>query len=308
MVQSQDLRVWVNGTIRPRAEAVVSVFDGAFQSGDAVWEGLRVYSGTVFRFQQHINRLRASAKAVMIDIGLTDEELDRAIRDTLAANAGFDNGVHIRLIVSRGERSTSGMDPRNANTPTIAIIAESKPVPPQPPGERLWTASTRRPSPQVLNPMIHHANQLNTIIARLEAIGAGRDAALMLDERGFVAESDTANIFTVTGNVISTPRPIACVHGITRDIVLDLARQVDLVVQERDISLFEVYEADEVFLTGTVREVVPVIDVDGRTIGTGVRGEKTAMLLTRLRELVALECNSSTSKPTPVTSPQPTLA
>lgn len=284
-----QLQVWVDGRVVERGNARVSVFDSSFQSGDAVWEGLRVYRGRVLRLEDHLDRLEASAAAVAIALPYSRREIASAIADTLDANQGFSDGVHIRLIVSRGVRRTSGMDPRNAPRATMVIIAEHKPVAELPRPQKLRTASIRRPSPEVLDPTIHHANQLNSILARLEAQSAGADAALMLDTFGFVAEADTANIMIVQRGRVATPWARACVHGITRATVLELAHSLGMVAEERDVSLFDVYSADEVFLTGTVCELVPVIEVDGRRIGTGEVGEAYSHLLSAYRAYVQHE-------------------
>lgn len=269
------LLIYVNGRLLPRAEAMVSVFDAGFQSGDGVWETFRIYGGRVFQLAAHINRLFDSAKAVDLDLGMSPEEIREALFATLRANGLHDN-AHVRLMVTRGERRTSGMDPRLAlGKPTFVLIAEHKPPIFDKAGLRLVTASTRRPSPDALDPKIHHSNQLNSILAKIESNRAGADDALMLDQQGFVAESCTANIFIVKHDQISTPFANACLHGITRGLVLRLARDAGIPIVERDISLLEVHTADEVFLTGTIGEIVPVIQVDGRTIGTGEPGPVT---------------------------------
>jgi branched-chain amino acid aminotransferase len=262
----QELFVSVNGLVVPRREAKVSVFDASFQSGHSVWEGMRVYNGEVFRLNQHLRRLEESALAVGIPV-LPDEQIRDGIKQVLAAN-GFTQDCHIRLILSRGERFTSGMDPRNtANGPTLVIIPERKPVAQSPVPQRLVTAQTRRPSPQFLDPSIHHSNQLNSILARLEAIRQGADAALMLDNAGFVAEADSANVFCVIGKDVCTPARGSFLRGITRECVLRIAHSEGCHVEERNITLAEVYSADEVFLTGTVCEIIPVAEVDSRPIG-----------------------------------------
>jgi len=210
-----------------------------------------------------------------------------AVYATLRAN-GFRDGVHIRLMVSRGERRTSGMDPKNVEgAATVVIIPEHKPVPGVPRGVRLRTAAIRRPEPDVLDPGIHSANQLNSILAKLEANRAGVDGALMLDRRGFVAETDSSNIFMVRDGALSTPWSTACLHGITRRVTLELTRARGWQAREGDFSLFDFYSADEVFTTGTVQELVPVVEIDGRTIGSGGLGPVTSELLAAYRELAA---------------------
>ena len=290
----QPLQVYVGDRLLPPGQAAVSVFDAGFQSGDAIWEGLRVYAGTVFRLEQHLDRLEHSAQAMRIALPGGRAGVRAALAETLKANAIVDD-THIRLMVTRGTRSTSGMDPANAPAEgTLVIVPERKPVDPEPSPQRLRTASIRRPQPQVLEPSIHHANQLNSILARLEVLGdAEVDAALMLDVQGFVAEADTANLFCVLDGRLVTPIPSACLHGITREIVLGLGRRTGLGGEERQLTLFDVYRAEEVFLSGTVCELVPVINVDGRDIGSGVPGPVWRSLLGDYRDLVGAETQSA---------------
>jgi branched-chain amino acid aminotransferase len=284
---SDPLLIHVAGELVPAEQARVSVFDAGFQSGDAIWEGLRVYNGTVLRLGEHLDRLEHSARALRITLPVPREEISDAVAETLSANQMTDD-AHVRLMVTRGARSTSGMDPRNApSAGTLVIIAEHKPVEPDPAPQRLRTASIRRPQPQVLDPGIHHANQLNSILARLEVLDDPEiDAALMLDGNGFVAEADTANVFGVIDGGLHTPLPTGCLHGITRRMVLALGRQAGLVVIERQLTLFDLYRADEVFLTGTVCELVPVTVIDGREIGDGKPGPFWRSLLEGYRALV----------------------
>lgn len=283
---TDELLVYLNGHIVPRSEACVSVFDAGFQSGDGVWEGLRVYHGVVFQLDTHLARLYASAKALAIQIPLSAGELASAIHETLRANK-FDDGIHIRLMITRGVRRTSGMDPHNSreSAPTIAIVAERKPVPVHETGIRLQTVHTRRPSPDVLDAGIHHANQLNSILAKIEANAAGVDGGLMLDKDGFVAETDSANIFMAKAGRLATPRPVFCLHGITRGLVLGEARTAGIAAAERDVTLFDLYSADEVFTTGTLGELIPVAEIDRRQIGDGRPGAITKQLHERYRHL-----------------------
>ncbi len=254
----------------------MSVFDAGFQSGDGVWEGIRVYGGRVFQLNAHIDRLFDSAKALAIDMHLTRDEIKAGLFATLQANELYDD-THIRLMVTRGERRTSGMNPQNiASDPTVVIIAERKPPIFNKAGIRLVASSVRRPAPDALDPKIHHANQLNSILAKIEANRAGVDGAVMLDCRGFVAETDSTNLFIVKGGELATPFANACLHGITRSLVIRESRAAGLVLVEREISLLEIHTADEVFVTGTIAEIVPVVEVDGRTIGTGQPGPVTA--------------------------------
>jgi branched-chain amino acid aminotransferase group I len=282
----QDLLVYLNDKIVPRSQALVSVFDAAFQSGDGVWEGLRLYNGVVFQLEAHLDRLFNSAKALEIKLPMDRAALRDAVCSTLRAN-GFHDGVHIRLMVSRGERRTSGMNPKNVDgRATVVIIAEYKPVPEIPAAVRLRTVGIRKATPDTLDPGIHSANQLNSILAKLEANRAGVDGALMLDRDGFVAETDSANIFMVRSNELVTPRTIACLHGITRGLVLELARRKGWPATEAEISLFDLYSSNEVFTTGTVQELLPVVEIDGRAIGSGGIGLVTSQLLEAYRQLV----------------------
>ncbi len=295
---NQPLQVYVGDRLMPPDQASVSVFDAGFQSGDAIWEGLRVYGGSVFRLEEHLDRLEHSAQAMRIALPGGRAGVRAALAETLSSNQIVDD-THLRLMVTRGTRSTSGMDPANAPADgTLVIVPERKPVAPDPAPQRLRTASIRRPQPQVLDPSIHHANQLNSILARLEVLGdADVDAALMLDVHGFVAEADTANLFCVLDGRLLTPIPSACLHGITRAIVLGLARSAGLGGEERQLTLFDVYRAEEVFLTGTVCELVPITRVDGRDIGSGQPGPVWRSLLTAYRDLVGAETRSGPAAP-----------
>lgn len=286
-VVTSELQIFVGDRIVPAPEAKVSVFDAGFQSGDAVWEGLRVYNGRVLRLEQHLKRLEQSAHALRINLPFGREAIADAIQQTLDAN-GFTDDTHIRLMVSRGARHTSGMDPRNApEHGTLVIIAERKPVDIDPIPQRLRTASIRRPHPQFVDANIHHSNQLNSILARLEILDEREvDATLMLDASGYVAEADTANIFCVTDGVLRTPFATSCLHGITREIVLDLGMKTGIPTFEQQLTLFDFYNADEVFVTGTVCELVPVVSIDRRQIGTGKPGPVWRQLLDLYRNHV----------------------
>ncbi len=284
-MSSPDLLVYVNGKLVPRAEACVSVFDASFQSGDNVWEGIRVYHGRVFELDAHIARLYDSARMLDMKIGREPAEIADAVFATLRANRLFDE-THIRLMVTRGERRTSGMNPHFVDGhSSLIVIAERKPPIFNKQGIRLVASSVRRPTPDTLNPQIHHGNQLNSILAKIEANRAGVDGAVMLDHYGFVAEVDSANIFLVKEGEISTPWPTACLRGITRGLVIREARAAGLPMVERHVSLADLHCADEVFLTGTIAEVVPVIEVDGRRIGAGTPGPITTQVSELYRAL-----------------------
>ena len=282
--QNRDLIVNINGRLVHRDQAGVSPFDSVVQGGDAVWEGLRLYSGRIFKLHEHLARLRGSAKALAFAEIPTDDEIIVQLRRTLEANQMFDN-VHIRLTLTRGVKYTSGMDPRlNTVGPTLIVLAEHKPpVYDKAAGLKLITSSVRRFPPDCLDPKIHHNNLIQSILAKLEANRANADDALMLDLRGFVAETNATHVFIVDHGEVITSRLVACPEGITRATVLDLCRAHNIPYAERDLSLTEVYRADEMFCTGTMGELAAVVDVDGRTIGDGQLGPMTR----RLSELFA---------------------
>ena len=276
--KNRDLLININGSLIHRDQAGISPFDSAVQGGDAVWEGLRVYDGRIFKLIEHLDRLRNSALALAFAEIPTHDEIIEEIKKTLAANHMRD-GVHIRLTLTRGVKSTSGMDPRlNTFGPTLIVLAEHKPPVYDKGGLSLITSSVRRFPPDCLDPKIHHANLLQSILAKIEANVAGADDALMLDMRGFVAETNATHVFIVTRGVVATSRMVACPEGITRATVLDLCRANDIASEERDFTLTEVYAADEMLCSGTMGELAAVITVDGRTIGDGAIGPVTRRL------------------------------
>ena len=280
--RNADLRYWVNGVLRHRDEPGLSPFDSVVQGGDAVWEGLRLYDGRIFGLDAHLRRLRRSARALAFTGVPPDAEITAALRETLAAN-GMRDGVHVRLTLTRGVKLTSGMDPRlNTAGCTLVVLAEFKAPVYDTTGLRLVTASVRRPGADVLDPKIHHNNLLNSILAKIEANAAGADDALMLDGRGFVAETNATNLFAVLDGVLVTPTAAACPEGITRATVLELAAGT-LPVEVRDVSLSEFHAADEVFCTGTMGELAGITEIDGRRIGNGEVGELTRKLADRYR-------------------------
>ena len=267
--RNADIMVHVDGQLLPRDDAKVSVFDSSVQGGDAVWEGLRVYDGRIAEFEAHIDRLLDSAKAMAFESIPKREEIHQAVFDTLEAN-GMRDQVHIRLTLTRGRKITSGMNPRlNQYGPTLIVLAEFKPPVYAGDGIRLATASIRRNSPQCIDSKIHHNNLINNILACIEANVAGADSALMLDLGGFVSETNDTNIFLVKGGHLLTPHADSCLPGITRRLILKLARDASIPITERNVSLTEIYTADEVFTTGTMGELTPVLEVDGRKIGQG---------------------------------------
>lgn len=287
--RNRDLIVNVNGELVHRDRARISPFDSAVQGGDAVWEGLRLYAGRIFRLEQHLDRLVASARALAFAEIPPRERIIEEIRRTLAANRMHD-GVHLRLTLTRGVKYTSGMDPRlNTQGPTLIVLAEHKaPVYGQT-GLGLVTASLRRFPPDCLDPKIHHNNLLQSILAKIEANVAGADDALMLDVRGFIAETNATHVFLVERGVVRTPRVVACPEGITRAAVLELCAAHGIAHEVTDLSLTEAYRADEMFCTGTMGELAPVTRLDGRTIGSGEPGPLTVRLTRLFRDLAASE-------------------
>jgi branched-chain amino acid aminotransferase len=280
--RNRDLIVNVGGRLAHRDEAGVSPFDSVVQGGDAVWEGLRLTNGRIFALDEHLARLRRSAHALGFSAVPTDESVVEEIRRTLAANSMV-TGVHIRLTLTRGVKVTSGMDPRlNVSGPTLIVLAEFKDPVYDLTGIRLVTSSVRRHAPDSLDPKIHHNNLLTSILAKIEANVAGADDAVMLDSRGFIAETNATHLFMVfpdaAGPVLATPTTVACPEGITRATVLRLAASVGLACAEGDYTLTQLYNASEVFVTGTMGGLAPVVSVDGRSIGDGSVGAVTKQL------------------------------
>jgi branched-chain amino acid aminotransferase len=287
--KNRDLLVNINGQIVHRDQAGISPFDSAVQGGDAVWEGLRLYDGRIFKLTEHLARLRRSAEALAFTEIPTSEKILDEIKRTLAANQMRD-GVHIRLTLTRGVKATSGMDPRlNQSGPTLIVLAEHKPPVYAKTGLTLITSSIRRPPPEILDPRIHHANLLNSILAKIEANKAGADDALMLDTRGFVAETNATHVFVVRGGEVATSQVLACPEGITRATVLEICEAESIPHLESDLTLEDVYRADEIFCTGTMGELAGVIKVDGRIIGGGEIGLMTRRLSAFFAERTARE-------------------
>src|SRR2546423_4877586 len=263
--RNRDLVVNINGQLMHRDKAGISPFDSAVQGGDAVWEGLRLYDGRIFKLHEHLDRLERSADALSFAEIPSRKKIVEELKRTLAANKMRD-GVHVRLTLTRGVKLTSGMDPRlNTAGPTLIVLAEHKPpVYEKGRGLTLITSSVRRFPPDCLDPKIHHCNLIQSILAKIEANRAGADDALMLDPRGFVAETNATHLFLVTAGAVVTPRTVACPEGITRATVLDLCRADGIPHEQRDVSLMEFYRADEVFCSGTMGELVSVREIDGR--------------------------------------------
>lgn len=273
--RNDTIMIWVKDRLLPRSEAKVSVFDSVVQGGDAVWEGIRIYDGRVFELDAHMDRLMNSAHAMRFSDLPSREFIVDALFATLKSN-GMRDDTHVRLTLTRGEKTTSGMDPRlNVHGPTLIILAEwKKPVYAES-GIRLITSSIRRNTPQCLDSKIHHNNLINNILAKIEANVAGVDDAVMLDIHGYLSETNATNIFLIRSGELLTPRPDSCLPGITRANVIRLARELSIPCREFNLSITEMYTADEMFTSGTMGELTPVLEVDGRIIGTGRPGSLT---------------------------------
>ncbi len=276
--KNRDVVYNVNGRLLRRDEGGISPFDSAVQGGDAVWEGLRLYDGRIFKLNEHLDRLERSARALSFTAVPGREEILAEIRRTLVANKMRD-GVHIRLTLTRGVKITSGMDPRlNQNGATLIVLAEFKAPVYAKSGLRLITSKMRRPSAEILDPRIHHANLLNSILAKIEANEASADDALMLDTRGFVAETNATHLFLVRGGRLATSRVVACPEGITRATVIEICAAEGIECTEQDLTVEKFKKADEVFCTGTMGELAGVIKIDAETIGNGQIGPMTRRL------------------------------
>jgi branched-chain amino acid aminotransferase len=266
--RNESVLINVNGELKPRAEAVVSVFDSGFMLGDGVWEGLRVHKGRIAFLDRHLDRLFEGAKAIAMDIGLTREEVRARLYETIDAN-GMEEGAHIRLMVTRGIRSTPYQDPRViVSGATVVIIAEYK-EPPEGVHERglkLFTVHVRRGDPAVQDPKLNSHSKLNCILACIQAVQAGADEGLMLDPHGFVATCNSTHFFIVRKGEVWTSSGKYCLPGVTRGLALEVAREAGIPAFEKDFSLTDVYGADEAFVTGTFAGIVPVREVDGRTL------------------------------------------
>lgn len=264
--RNDNIQIFVGDKLYPRAEAKVSVFDSIVQGGDGVWEGIRVYDGKIFCLEEHLNRMQESAKTMFFENIPSKKEIKEAIFSTLKANGQKDE-THIRLTLTRGLKTTSGMDPRlNQFGCTLIVLAEWKPPIYPSAGISLATASTRRNSPQNLDSKIHHNNLINNILAKIEGNLAGADDAIMLDNNGFVSETNATNIFHFKNGKLYTPNADACLPGITRMNIIRLAKENGIPITERNISVSELYNADEVFTTGTMGELTRVHTIDQRSM------------------------------------------
>lgn len=286
--RNAELQIWINGQLKPRAQAMVSVFDSGFVLGDGVWEGLRVVDGQPAFLDAHLDRLFEGAKAIALDVGLSRAQLAQAIRETLAANAMRD-GVHLRLMVTRGVKRTPYQDPRVTVGPaTVVIIAEWKTPKPETlaRGLTLFTVHVRRGYPDVQDPKLNSHSKLNCITACIQATEAGADEALMLDPHGFVATCNSTHFFIVRRGQVWTSTGDYCLGGITRANVLQVCREAGIPAFEKNFSLTEVYSADEAFVTGTYAGLAPVRRIDGRTIDDALPGPMVQRLQGLYRELV----------------------
>jgi branched-chain amino acid aminotransferase len=280
------LKIYINGTLFDKEDAKISVYDHGLLYGDGVFEGIRSYAGKVFRMAEHLDRLWNSAKAIWLQIPLSKQDMAKAIEDTLAAN-GIKDG-YIRVVVTRGV-GTLGLDPNHCKTPQVIIITDYISLYPEElyqKGLELVTVSTQRTHPAALSPRVKSLNYLNNILAKIEGLQAGCIEALMLNHKGEVAECTGDNIFLVrAGRILTPPNEAGILEGITRQAVIDIARGIGKEVAETPLTKHDVYIADECFLTGTAAEVVPVVKVDCRTIGTGAPGPITRDLSARFHEL-----------------------
>ena len=285
--RNKDIKVWVNGELLHRDQAKISVFDSAVQGGDAVWEGLRVYDGRIFCFEKHLNRLMESAKSMDFTNIPSVESVKNAVFSTLQANSMKDD-THIRLTLTRGEKITSGMNPKlNQFGCTLIVLAEWKSSIYSGKELRLVTSNIRRNSPLCLDSKIHHANLINNILTKIEANYAGVDDALMLDLDGFVAETNATNIFMIKSGLVITPFPKACLPGITRSLIIEICKNNNISIVEQNISVTELYNADEVFTTGTMGELARVNEIDNRKIEN--KGGVLMQLQSLFRKLTEVE-------------------
>ena len=282
------MKIYLNGKLVPKEEAAVSVFDHGLLYGDGVFEGIRFYGGRVFRLEEHIDRLYKSARAIALDIQMNPDEMARAVVQTIAAN-GLTDG-YVRLVVTRGEGSL-GLSPRSCPKPTIFIIASTITLYPEEMyknGLKLVTCATRRIAHGALSPMVKSLNYLNNIMAKIEAEQAGAGEGLMLNEQGYVAECTGDNVFVVKNGAITTP-PISAgaLAGVTRAVVFEMAAELGIPMAERDITRYDIYTADECFLTGTAAEIIPAVVLDSRPVNDGKPGPVTGRLIKRFHELTA---------------------
>ena len=290
--RNKDIKIYVNGEIVPRDQAKISVFDSGFLLGDGMWESFRLHKGKLAFVKEHMRRLHENAKALDINLTMTDQEIVDAIYATIHAN-GMETNVHIRLVITRGLKITPFQNPRvNVGDPTLVIIPEYKRATGIDTPLKLYTVHVRRGQPDVLDPKLHPLSKLNCILASIQVNYAGADEGLMLDPHGFVAAWNSTSFFIVREGQVWTSTGKYCLHGITRENIIQLCQENDIEVYEKDFSLIEVYSADESFVTGTFGGVIPVSQVDGRIIGDGTKGVLTERLRNLYIELLDRECES----------------
>jgi branched-chain amino acid aminotransferase len=288
--RNENIKIYVNGEIVHRSEAKISIFDSGFLLGDGMWESFRLHNGKLAFVKEHMRRLHENAKALDIALDMTDDQIIAAIYATLEAN-NMTTDVHIRMVVSRGQKITPYQDPRvTAGGPTLVIIPEYKVTTEKEMPLNLFTVHVRRGQPDVLDPKLHPLSKLNCILACIQATKAGADEGLMLDPHGFVAACNSTSFFIVRAGQVWTSTGKYCLHGITRDNIIKLCKENDIEVHEKDFSLMEVYSADESFVTGTFGGVKPVSHVDGRMIGDGNKGPVTKQLGLLYNQLFEKEC------------------
>jgi len=278
--RNEEVLIYINGDLVPRAEAKISVFDSGYLVGDGVWESMRLHDGVLVFLDQHLDRLFQGAKAIGLDLGMARAAFAQALYRTVQAN-GMHTGVHVRLMVTRGVKKTPSQDPRlTVGGPTVVIIAEHKLADPavKEAGMRLFTSTVRRGSPDYLDPRLNCHSKLHEVIALIQALTAGADEALMLDIHGFVSTCNATNFFMAKRGEVWTSTGQYCMNGITRGKVIELCHKNGIVVRQKDFSLTDVYDADEAFVTGTFGGLTPVREVDGRVIGDGRPGPLTRQL------------------------------
>lgn len=288
--RNENVKIYVNGEIVPRNEAKISVFDSGFLLGDGMWESFRFHKGKLAFEKEHMRRLYENAKALDMDLGMSDDEILAAVYKTLEAN-DMKTDVHIRMVISRGMKATPYQDPRvNIGPPTLVIIPEYKITTGLENPLKLYTVYVRRGQPDVMDPKLHPLSKMNCILACIQATKAGADEGLMLDPHGFVAACNSTSFFVVRQGQVWTSTGKYCLHGITRQNIINLCNENGIEVYEKDFSLVEVYSAEESFVTGTFGGVKPVTEVDGRVIGTGQKGAITEKLGQLYNQLLEKEC------------------
>jgi len=278
--RNESVQIYINGDLFPRAEAKISVFDSGYLVGDGIWEAMRLHDGVLVFLDQHLDRLWQAAATVGMDLKMTRQELVDKIWLTLNANQMHDN-VHVRFMITRGIKKTPSQDPRlTISGPNVVIIAEHKKASnkSREKGITLFTATIRRGSPDYLDPRLNCHSKLHEVLALVQAIEAGADEALMLDIHGFVATCNATNFFIIKGGEVWTSTGQYCMNGITRGNIIRVCKEQDIVCKEKNFSLFDVYGADEAFVTGTFGGITPVTKIDGRVIGSGTFGAMSRKL------------------------------